>query len=957
MTDQQLYIDGVLMDMSEDSAITLDIKSNLFRDITKMTANTTYTINLPKTAHNMAVLEFAGKPSTSSRYPYIFHTARYFRNGLEIIRNGRASVLSVKETIEISIYWGFFQALATLQSSDLKLNELNCTKYLRFNRNNSSYTYEKAISEGVFYGTYDAAAVKTSSEEWQGYDRSVGGNSNTTYSLVDGKIRTGTEVGKYVSGEVLTDETYQCAIIPFEAGMRATISKVLGKGDYRTWAILDTNKNIVILAADAGTTEAETNPNIPAPDPILPATIGAGILCASVDTKTAMTTISIRFALMDEAPAGQVEYGSYDPATGFTEAWGVEDIPADKGGTEITVNVTRYKQAGRLIYVKPSKSGMLYWIAGEGSDSNYYVSGGTQYKTSRFAPYSVKYTSESEPIDIDLQAPATAEWLVINAIKEYSTGTTIQVKSETENRAKASSREVQTSSGGGTFGGGGSFGYADKGAIQPSVTAQYILDLITAQTGVAFGWSSQAKETIKGLAVPLITRKADAQTVVGSFEGTFIATTNLGILEIQPTSLSEVFDGLELANRYSQLKVKIACTMIFDVQINWSWDASNARPNGHIGNSYEGSIEWNGVYQYDPCYVEIKVVSKHTSDQEESEYTKTYIAGKEIEKDDAYSRTYITDYDSDKVNGRFIHLAAGRGEIQLEEGDIVTFEFKHYGKGTLRGLRGYNGRISASISQSDEVPYGGNFPIGKNLPDIKVTDFLKCICILTSTFPSQRFTDGRLAFADIVSLWEAKAQAVDWTKKLIPSEACNHPRQTDFSVEDYCQHNIYKWKEDDTVFQKHDADMEIDNKTLEYTQDVCTLPFAATDGNRIPIYEWESVQRYFGRTTTLTVQTATKYKACKDRIVNLTKTDAGYAALAFNIDLQGIFDSKLEKLRKTVANPHQITERFNLSDLEILNFDETKPVYLAQYGAYFAVLEIKTTNSGYCEVTMIELNN
>ena len=150
--------------------------------------------------------------------------------------------------------------------------------------------------------------------------------------------------------------------------------------------------------------------------------------------------------------------------------------------------------------------------------------------------------------------------------------------------------------------------------------------------------------------------------------------------------------------------------------------------------------------------------------------------------------------------------------------------------------------------------------------------------------------------------------------------------------------------------------MTVDNKTLEYTQDVCTLPFAATDGNRIPIYEWESKQYTIGRTET-TVQTATKYKACKDRIVNLVKSDIGYAALAFNINLQSIFDNKLEKLRKTVANPHQITERFNLSDLEIMNFDETKPVYLAQYGAYFAVLEIKTTSSGYSDVTMIELNN
>lgn len=949
MTDQQLYIDGILMDMSEETAITLDIKSNLFRDITKMTANTSYTINLPKTAHNMAVLQFAGKPSTSSKYPYIFHTARFFRNGLEIIRNGRASVLSVKETIEISIYWGLFQALETLQSSDLKLNELNCTKYLRFNRSNSYDTYEKAISEGVFYGSYDTASVKKSSEEWQGYDRNVGGNSDTTYSLVDGKIRTGTAVGNYVSGEVLNDDTYRCAIIPFTAGMRATIDTILGKGDYRTWAILDSNKNVVNLAPDAGTRETETNPTITAPDPILSTAIGAGTLCASGNTKSAMTTINIRFALKDGAPAGQVEYGSYDPSTGFAEAWGVEEVPADKGGTEITVNIHNYKQAGRLVYVKPSKDGMLYWIAGAGAESNYYVSGGTQHKTSSSAPYSVKYTSESEPIYVDLQAPSTAALLVINAIKEYSTGTTVIVKSETENRARTSSSEAQTYA----FG-GGSFAYLTKGAIQPCVTVKYILDLITAQTGVAFGWSNQAKETIKGLAVPLITRKADAQTVVGDFEGTFFSTTNLGILDFQPTSLSDVFDGLELATRYSQLNVKIACTMIFDVQMNWSWDASKVDPALHRKWSYGGATQTQGVYTYPPCYIEIKVVSVHTSDQEESEYTKTYIAGRTSDVEDVDPT--VSDTSDQLVGGRFIHLAAGRGEIELEEGDIVTFEMKHPKNQRLNGLRCYNGRLSASIKQSDEVPYGGNFPIGKNLPDIKVTDFLKCICILTSTFPSQRFIGGILTFSDIVNLWEAKSQSVDWTKKLIPSEASNHPRQTDFSVEDYCQHNIYKWKEDDTVYQQHNADMTVDNKTLEYTQDVCTLPFAATDGNRIPIYEWESKQYTIGRTAT-TVQTATNYKACKDRIVNLTKSDIGYAALAFNINLQSIFDTKLEKLRKTVANPHQITERFNLSDLEILNFDETKPVYLAQYGAYFAVLEIKTTSSGYCEVTMIELNN
>lgn len=943
MTDQQLYIDGVLMDMSEYSAITLDIKSNLFRDITKMTANTTYTINLPKTAHNMAVLEFAGKPSTSSKYPYIFHTARYFRNGLEIIHSGRASVLSVKETIEISIYWGLFQALATLQSSDLKLNELNCTKHLRFAKSNSYDTYEKAIADGVFYGRYETAVAKTSSDEWMGFDQNVGGNSDTTYSLVEGKIRTGTEIGKYVSGEVLTDETYQCAIIPFEVGMRATISKVLGKGQFRTWAILDTNKNVISLADDAGKTEKETRPVLFAPDPILGMFVSAGACIANLETSVAMETISIR---VRAEKAGSVEYGALDTKTGETTPWGTYEVAA--GETEI--NVVKSKPSGLLVYIKPSVDKMIGKSMST-SVAAYYLSDGKLSQVKASGEYNVKYTSESMPIDVDLQAPATAVWLIINAIKAYSTGTTILVKSksETESNARASTR---TFDGSGSFGGGGSFGSSwSNGTIQPSVTARYILDLITAQTGVAFDWSNQAKEIIKGLAVPLITRKADAQTVVGSLEGTFFHTESLGILDFQPTSLSEVFDGLEIGHRYSQLNVKIACKMIFDVQMNWSWDASKVTPSGHKSWSFgEGSTEWQAFYSYPPNYIEMKV--KHKND--DGTWTETpYIAG--LQQDET-SGKYVTDYESDKVNGRFIHLVAGRGEIDLEEGDIVTFEMKHPKNQALIGLKCYNGRLSASIKQSDDVPYGGNFPIGKNLPDIKVTDFLKCICILTSTFPSQRFIGGTLTFADIVNLWEDKAQAVDWTKKLIPSEASNHPRQTDFSVEDYCQHNIYKWKEDDTVYQQHDADMTIDNKTLEYTQDVCTLPFAATDRNRIPIYEWESKQSTFGNTT-YTRQVATKYKACKDRIVNLTKNDAGYAELAFNIDLQDIFDSKLEKLRKTVANPHHIVERFNLSDLEILNFDETKPVYLAQYGAYFAVLEIKTTSSGYCEVTMIELNN
>ena len=83
--------------------------------------------------------------------------------------------------------------------------------------------------------------------------------------------------------------------------------------------------------------------------------------------------------------------------------------------------------------------------------------------------------------------------------------------------------------------------------------------------------------------------------------------------------------------------------------------------------------------------------------------------------------------------------------------------------------------------------------------------------------------------------------------------------------------------------------------------------------------------------------------------------DKEQAALYFGIDLQDIFATKYKNLANCLSSAHVITEYLNLSDLEILNFDETKPVYFAQYGSYFAVIEIKTTDNGYCEVTMIEI--
>lgn len=803
-TDQQLYIDGILMDIADNTSVTLDIKSNMFRDVSKMASNRTFSIKLPKTVHNMRVLRLPDRPCAAETFPFVFHTARYCRNGLELISNGRASLLNIGDDIEISIYWGLFPALTALQSSGLKLTELKFDDYILFAKDNVPNRYEDAISKGVFYAEYDTARYRSVTEEWTNYDEIQGGNNTDVYELSDGKIYTGTAVGRHISGEVEADTSCRCVNIPFHAGQTASALDVYGNEEYRTWAILDSSGNVLSLAED-----------------------------------------------------------------------------------------------------------------------NYSAS------------------------DFVIQAPANAARLIVNAIKALSTGDVVIIDTTTEisvNAAPARNGYRRVS--------------GNKGTIQPSVSCERVLRQITTDTGVRFGWSAEAEQNIKSLAIPLVTRKADARTIPGEVLAGFPEVSNLGSLSINISRTASLLFR-EPVGTTGQITAAVSCSMNFDVQLLWSWDASKVKPTGYkYWQNNDGTTVKDGVYQYPPCYVIMKVVSPHTSSQKEDEYTTNYIIGRPTDED-SIKKTTTIDYASEMVDGRLIHLMAASGTIDITAGDIITFELKHPKNTTLRGLKCYNGLLKINAKQSDEVPYGGNYPIAINMPEITVLEFIKFLCVVTCSFPLQEFSGGTLRFARLTDVI-AKSAAIDWTKKLIPSNAKNQPRQIDFSIEDFCRHNVYKWKEDDTVTGKYDADLKIDNATLEYTQDKWTLPFAASDDNRVPIYEWKAETQVLGSGSTnqrtVTRYVATEYKACKDRIMNVYKNNKGEAALRFGIDLQGVFDNDLAEFRAMVAHPRQLTERFALSDIDILEFDETKPIYLAQYGCFFAVLELKTTTKGYCEVQMIKIN-
>ena len=119
---QEIYFDGNLMDIDESTKITLSIKNNLFTEIKKCVGNRTYTVQFPKTAHNLRVIKYAHLPQSDSDIPYNYHTAAYIRNGITIFDDGIANIISVKDKIEVCMVWGIPANIRPVFNNKLKLN-------------------------------------------------------------------------------------------------------------------------------------------------------------------------------------------------------------------------------------------------------------------------------------------------------------------------------------------------------------------------------------------------------------------------------------------------------------------------------------------------------------------------------------------------------------------------------------------------------------------------------------------------------------------------------------------------------------------------------------------------------------------------------------------------------------------------------------------------------------------
>lgn len=914
MQGKELYIDGLRVDVGDRLDITLRYEGNVFTDVDKISSNHSYTVSLPNTINNRRAIGMATIPAAVQDFTAKKHTVDYIADGVPIIQDGQGIVTECNEDgISLVIYWGVATALKDVEDRDVRLNQLGSDIHLPFNKANEPDKYEDFTARGYGYADYTEEQVKETTEEWQGYYANQSTREETVCPLTDGaKIRTGKSVGEVADVSNTTDAEWKTLLTDFRKGATAVISGVGGTGEYRSWAILNEAAEVLQIAADTAETTngadlTKDNDNV----------LGGTNQYIMDDWSKGAAVGTVRISVEEEAAVRTVELGYMECDEQMLSCtptmMQTVQIPKGWSGT-YTIDAGWRKPEGSYLYVRISTQSLrMYYVTG-GSTSGVVGVDGTGYWTNTVqAMISADYEGgEPKATDYRIDAPATARYLIVNTMKSIGEGASVTILQPIEEQRTWENAQWK--------------------AIQPSVTCHWINERIAATQGLRLQMPTEIAEQMRTLAVPLITQDMDEMSIKGNILNvTAEDRTTYGEMKMEgtlPPFLSFVDGRIYYTPTGTATAAKIRLKIQADVTIstaNFTWIPVADDKYNYTGREY------------------LEMMVRDGSGNETS-----YIVG----------GTSVNDFNDKPIrfsytkNDEYATRLYGEGVIDLEVGSTI-YLYLRTSKEEHEGLRCENVTIEGEVVNDGEMPFGSYFPIGINLPNIKVTDYIKFLNLITGTFP--RLAEGSSDTVQMVrvsDVYQNIGKSVDWSDRICSGK--EKPEATEYKYGEWAQHNRLKWKQDDTVIENHDADITLANEALEYERDVWELPFAASDGNRVPIRtaateKWTSDKGFLDLT-----RSGYEYKGCEPRIMGVRNAE-GKASLIFNIDLENIFKDKWGDVLKCLAKPVVITEKMRLRWQDLLSFDESVPVYIRQYSCYFAVVEMEITE-GVATVKMIKLN-
>lgn len=431
----------------------------------------------------------------------------------------------------------------------------------------------------------------------------------------------------------------------------------------------------------------------------------------------------------------------------------------------------------------------------------------------------------------------------------------------------------------------------DKIFIHPSVNCMRLLEEIASYYGLTMDWGSY-KQYIELLYLPLISQKASSK--YNFFEANITGTLDSDIKYVKFTQINRV-DGINI---------------------------SNTETYGDVVRIYETSLDW-----------ELDILI----------YTNKHNTLNVVELAFYSNAQYIK---SLQISSNDIGLCAYKG--------VIPFDITEYSNITIR-IRINNGALLGIIKSYikifsedvQSVSYNQYYPIGSNLPDISVVDFIKQICWLFGLFAIK--SDTGVSFISVNKIIDNRDKAVDWSKKLVPTGWT--AKETSYTFGDFAQKNYFRYEENENA-KSADGYMVVQNKTLDHEKDLAKLPYTAGGDNgdmrAVPYFKWSDDG------------TIVELEDCGDRIMQLVISFDSQGKEDARLDFSDLkFQNRVSRFdlssyQDLIKSPFVIKDTFRLTEIDLKNLDYTIPVYIERYAAFFAIISIKSQGD-YSECELLKL--
>lgn len=450
------------------------------------------------------------------------------------------------------------------------------------------------------------------------------------------------------------------------------------------------------------------------------------------------------------------------------------------------------------------------------------------------------------------------------------------------------------------------FSYSESNAwYRPVVTAKWILDKIQEENEVTFNFPVDKQSFINKMIIPLLTNNYSQK-----------------INDAYPSSLK--MNGYVIVeNTFSYIKLQ--------------YNGDSTQQYASVGGPYGDRL-----YTNSPLSLKVKgsinmLVKYSVGTNYNNMYMNLWVSETDGSGNIPAGSFLI------KRKNRAAYIEPPNVRLVFDFDDIVFIDLGMFMHFTIEAIAtgSSSSVLSLIVYDRKEISFKEKFPLVPNLPDIKQIDFIKAVASMVGLFALPDGTTG-IKFIPFDNLSANKSKAVDWTNRVIMAYRSVTPRSLKYTLDNIAQNNRFQYKEDDKVIGNYDGNIQVEDVTIDYERDAIKLPFSACDTKNgvayIPLYSYNDKGEL-------------QYNKANPRILLLDGTKGIFKGL----DWATLIANNYQTYKGLINDAKVVTEYIRLNSIELRDLEMDVPVYLAQYGCYLAIIEIKTKNNDICECKLLKM--